>query len=120
MNRLGGGVQARRNRRLPVGFERTFSQHLKLVLATKRNLITPSIDGGAVDAERPSKRSLGPKVVDSVCLSHNAIGLTCLTAGVKHSQLIDCDNGDAALLEAPPEIKQIFRQIIESTKNKTG
>jgi len=208
MDRLGGlgGLQARRNRGLAVGFKRPAGQNLKLVLTTNRDLLTPAIDRGAMDAKRPCQRGLSAKVVDSVCLGHDVVGLTCLTGPVKHSQpqqayakrmeadtindriahrleelgmsqaelarrchvdrsavnqwvkgpvknirpehlvmiadalgleirwlitgrgprlarnapTIDYDNGDLAILSAPPEIKQIFRQIIENTQNKAG
>lgn len=207
MERLGGGLgvmQTRRNRRLSVGLKRPTGKHLDLILATNRDLLTPAIDRGAMDAKRPCQRGLSAKVADSVCLSHDAIGLTCLTGVVKHSQpqpayargmeaetiseriahrleelkmtqaelarrcgidrsavnqlvsglvknirpehlvmaadalgleirwlitgrgprlarnapTIDYDNGDLAILSAPPEIKQIFKQIIETTQNK--
>ncbi len=86
---LGGGrrtpIIGPRLRR-PVSLEFASRQHFNLVLAANRYAVSPGVDRGTVDAKRPGQRRLTAVVGDRGLLSHDAIGLTCLTSGVKHSQ----------------------------------
>lgn len=56
-----------------------------LALPVKRDLIHPSIDGCAPYAERPCKRRLAAKMVDSLGFSHNASSLAWHTLPVNNA-----------------------------------
>ena len=88
MKALGCGLnvmQARRNRRMSISLKRPASQHLKLVLTTQRNLLTPVIDRRATNAKGLSQRSLAAKKADGFGSGHSAQSLAWHTPPVNHS-----------------------------------